>query len=115
MFDVTNYSIYGIPLFTYGMIGITTVVLATLTIYESMDSSNESILSNLPSVIPEETSSETSSEEEVSEEEEEEEESDNQNSPSTIMNRGGKKTQKNKNKIKKNKNKNKKNKTSRKK
>ena len=112
MFDVTNYSIYGIPLFTYGMIGITTVVLATLTIYESMDSTNESILSNLPSVIPEETSSETSSEEEVSEEEEEEEESDNQNSPSTIMNKGGKKTKKHfKNKNKKNK----KNKTSRKK
>ena len=80
MFDVTNYSIYGIPLFTYGMIGITTVVLATLTIYESMDSANESILSNLPSVIPEESSS---SEEES--EEEEEEESDNQISPSTII------------------------------
>lgn len=108
MFDVTNYSIYGIPLFTYGMIGITTVVLATLTIYESMDSTNESILSNLPSVIPEESSSEKEEESES----EEEEESDNQISPSTIMNKGGKKTKKHfKNKNKKHK----KNKTSRKK
>ena len=105
MFDVTSYSIYGIPIFTYGMIGITTVVLATLTIYESMDSTNESILSNLPSVIPEESS-------------EKEEPSSQDNpitsliSPSTIVNRGGKKTQKNvgnKNK------KHKKNKTTRKK
>jgi len=48
--DIFNYSFNGIPLFTYGMIGITTIVLATLTMYDSRGSTDESILSKLPSL-----------------------------------------------------------------
>lgn len=53
--DLFNYSYNNIPIFTYGMIGITTIVLATLTMYESSSSDNESILSKLPSLTPRES------------------------------------------------------------
>lgn len=109
MFDAINYSIYGIPIFTYGMIGITTIVLATLTIYESMDSKNESILSNLPSVIP--TSEPTTTTESSSESSSTNNPISSLISPSPTINKGGKKTKKN---FKNKNNTHKKNKTSRK-
>ena len=47
-----EYSFNGVPIFTYGMIGITTFVLATITFYESVNSNDESILSKLPNITP---------------------------------------------------------------
>lgn len=51
-----NYSINGIPVLTYGLLGITTVVLATVTLSESSSSDTEanqpSMVSQLPSLNP---------------------------------------------------------------
>ena len=51
-----NYSINGIPVLTYGLLGITTVVLATVTLSESTSSDTEenqpSMVSQLPSLNP---------------------------------------------------------------
>ena len=50
--DYFEYSFNNIPIFTYGMIGITTIVLATITMYESFNDMDESILSKLPTLTP---------------------------------------------------------------
>ena len=51
-----NYSINGIPVLTYGLLGITTVVVATVTLSESSSSDTEanqpSMVSQLPSLNP---------------------------------------------------------------
>jgi hypothetical protein len=105
-----NLTIGGIPLFTYGLIGITTVVLASVTILDSGEQDeeeneeDESMLNNLPTVegIKETLSniSPFSSSEESPQEEESKEESIT----------GGKKSNK-KNRTHSNKKKNKKSKT----
>jgi hypothetical protein len=50
------YSINGVPMLTYVLLGITTVVLATVTLSESVVSNDEesepSMLSQLPTVNP---------------------------------------------------------------
>lgn len=90
-----HYSINGVPLLTYGFIGITTVVLATVTLFESNNDVEdisiipETMVSQLPSVesfnpfastieekneqIPEEEPEEEIEEAEPIEEEEKEE------------------------------------------
>ena len=51
-----HYSINGVPLLTYGLIGITTIVLATVTLYESNNDETEidivpqTMVSQLPSI-----------------------------------------------------------------
>jgi len=48
-----DVSLGGVPLLTYGLIGITTIVLATITIYESTDKeddSSDSMTSQLPTL-----------------------------------------------------------------
>ena len=48
-----DISIGGVPLLTYGLIGITTIVLATITIFESTDKeddSSDSMTSQLPTL-----------------------------------------------------------------
>ncbi len=107
-----NLTIGGIPLFTYGLIGITTVVLASVTILDSGEEDeeeheeDESMLNSLPTVegIKETLSniSPFSSSEESPKEEEQEEKEE-----STL---GGKKSNK-KNRTHSNKKKNKKSKT----
>ena len=56
MIRLQNYSIHGIPVLTYGLLGITTVVLATVTLSESSSSDTEanqpSMVSQLPSLNP---------------------------------------------------------------
>lgn len=42
MMDITDYQFRGIPIFIYGMIGITTLVLAYATLLDDNDSSSES-------------------------------------------------------------------------
>ena len=60
-----NYSINGIPILTYGLLGITTVVLATVTLTESYSSDTEanqpSMVSQLPSLNPFSASTSTTS------------------------------------------------------
>jgi len=60
-----NYSINGIPILTYGLLGITTVVLATVTLTESSSSDTEanqpSMVSQLPSLNPFSASTSTTS------------------------------------------------------
>lgn len=60
-----NYSINGIPVLTYGLLGITTVVLATVTLSESSSSDTEanqpSMVSQLPSLNPFSASTSTTS------------------------------------------------------
>ena len=60
-----NYSINGIPVLTYGLLGITTVVLATVTLTESSSSDTEanqpSMVSQLPSLNPFSASTSTTS------------------------------------------------------
>lgn len=46
------YSFNGIPLFTYGMIGITTLVLAYVTITDNENSDNSEASSESSSVLP---------------------------------------------------------------
>jgi hypothetical protein len=50
-----DYSFYGVPVGIYAMMGVTTVILATMTIYDSNNStsaSSESITSQLPNLMP---------------------------------------------------------------
>ena len=51
-----NYSVNGIPILTYGMLGITTIVLATVTLSESTSVDTEekqpSMVSQLPTLNP---------------------------------------------------------------
>jgi hypothetical protein len=50
-----DYSFYGVPFGIYAMMGVTTVILATMTIYDSNNSSStssESITSQLPNLMP---------------------------------------------------------------
>lgn len=51
MYNYTMKTVYNVPIFTYGTIAITTIVLATITVYESTDNSkDESIFSKLPGI-----------------------------------------------------------------
>jgi len=53
MYNHTLTPIYNVPVFTYGTIAITTVVLATITVFESGETSkDESILSKLHGLSP---------------------------------------------------------------
>lgn len=50
-----NYSVGGVPVITYGLIGITTLVLATITVYESMgkqDNSTDNPSDSMTSLLP---------------------------------------------------------------
>ena len=50
-----EYSFYGVPFGIYAMMGVTTVILATMTIYDSNNSISapiESITSQLPNLMP---------------------------------------------------------------
>lgn len=51
--NIQNFAIGGIPVFTYGLIGITTVILATITLYDSEKKEGEeepTLVSQLPSL-----------------------------------------------------------------
>ena len=48
MYNYTLTPINNVPIFTYGSIGITTIVLATITLLETTDEDKESIFSKLP-------------------------------------------------------------------
>jgi len=95
------YSLYGVPLFTYGMLGITTLVLAYVTFMDdnegkSFANPNDQVPEEAPSTFSEELSGEPR-EEEPKEEEAQEEEAppveDNEKPPEV---KGGKRN-KNKN------------------
>jgi hypothetical protein len=50
-----NYSVGGVPVLTYALIGITTIVLATITVYESTvkdDKSSEKPSESMTSLLP---------------------------------------------------------------
>ena len=64
-----NYSFYGVPFGIYAMMGITTVILATMTIYDSNFSSSN-VVEKLTSQLPNLTSDPSSEPEEEEEEEE---------------------------------------------